>query len=210
MMLAAIACLSSCDSHFDFPDTEMKVGHVLCSDGVVRALDRLDPVTDRPVAVVYHIDRDGEESGDGLAVWLWDITGHSLADSIPVPQGTSASLENRDGNANTYAIFSTKDVCSQLAGVVFDLWSKGQSAYIPSVAEMRLLYEALPEIGSVIAALGGDALSDGTDGCWYWTSTEVEGQQSDKAWLYSMTSGSIQETPKTQVHRCRPVITLNR
>ena len=35
----------------------------------------------------------------------------------------------------------------------------------------------------------------------YWTSTEVEGQQTVKAWLYSTASGAMQETPKTQAHK---------
>ena len=48
------------------------------------------------------------------------------------------------------------------------------------------------------------------ENCWYWTSTEVEGQQAEKAWLYSMGSGAMQETPKTKVHKVRPIITLNR
>ncbi|MDY5681501.1 MAG: DUF1566 domain-containing protein, partial [Prevotella sp.] len=42
-----------------------------------------------------------------------------------------------------------------------------------------------------------------------WTSTEVQGQETAKAWLYSLASGSIQETPKTQPHKIRPIITLN-
>ncbi len=209
MMLTAIAVLASCDAHTDFPDTGLKVGHVLCSDGSTRALENLDYSVDTPVAVVFDVSHN-DGGSMGLAVWLRDLPMLAMADSIPVMQGTSASLEDRDGNANTYALYSAKDVYSPLAGAVFDMWTKGQSAYIPSVAEMRVLHEALPGIGATIVALGGDALNDGTDGCWYWTSTEVEGQQADKAWLYSMASGSIQETPKTQAHRCRPIITLNR
>lgn len=48
------------------------------------------------------------------------------------------------------------------------------------------------------------------DDCWYWTSTEVAGQETGKAWLYSLGSGAMQETPKTQAHKARPIITLNR
>lgn len=209
MMLAAIAVLASCDAHVDYPDTGLKIGHVLYSDGKTGPAKQQGISTGTPVAVVFDVSHDNDSS-TGLAVWLHDLPDMSIADSIPVMQGTSASLDDRDGNANTYALYSARDVHSQLASAVFDMWSKGQSAYIPSVAEMRVLHDALPCISGIIAALGGDALDDGTDGCWYWTSTEVEGQQADKAWLYSMTSGSIQETPKTQPHRCRPIITLNR
>ena len=38
---------------------------------------------------------------------------------------------------------------------------------------------------------------------------EVEGQQTVKAWLYSTASGAMQETPKTQAHKVRPIITIN-
>jgi hypothetical protein len=46
--------------------------------------------------------------------------------------------------------------------------------------------------------------------CWYWTSTEVSGQETAKAWLYSTGSGAMQETPKTQAHKLRPIITMNK
>ncbi len=51
-------------------------------------------------------------------------------------------------------------------------------------------------------------LSDAYGECWLWSSTEVEGQKENKAWLYSMQSGTIQETPKIQEHKFRPVISL--
>lgn len=85
----------------------------------------------------------------------------------------------------------------------------GQSAYVPSVAQMRLLYAARGIINPVIEKCGGDPLPTEADECWYWTSTEVEGQQTVKAWLYSTASGAMQETPKTQAHKVRPIITIN-
>ncbi|KAA5304427.1 DUF1566 domain-containing protein, partial [Phocaeicola dorei] len=36
----------------------------------------------------------------------------------------------------------------------------------------------------------------------------VEGQATAKAWLYSLGSGAIQETPKWQPHKARPIITI--
>jgi citrate synthase len=51
-------------------------------------------------------------------------------------------------------------------------------------------------------------LPDAADDCWYWTSTEVEGQETAKAWLFSMGSGAIQETPKLQGHKVRAIVTL--
>ena len=65
-------------------------------------------------------------------------------------------------------------------------------------------------VNPVLEKCDGDILpTDSTGDCWYWTSTEVEGQQTAKAWLYSIGSGAMQETPKTQAHRIRPIITLN-
>ena len=75
---------------------------------------------------------------------------------------------------------------------------------------MRLLYSMKEVINPVIEKCGGEPLPDMADDCWYWTSTEVEGQESAKAWLYSVGSGAMQETPKTQPHRARPIITLNK
>ena len=84
-----------------------------------------------------------------------------------------------------------------------------QSAYVPSVAEMRLLYTMRKIINPVIEQCGGEPLPLDENDCWYWTSTEVEKQQTAKAWLYSMGSGAMQETPKVQAHKVRPIITIN-
>lgn len=95
-----------------------------------------------------------------------------------------------------------------MAEAVFALWRYGQSSYIPSVAQMRMLYNAKGQINPIIRMCGGDELPDAADDCWYWTSTEVAEQEKAKAWLYSMGSGSMQETPKTQAHKVRAIITL--
>ena len=97
-----------------------------------------------------------------------------------------------------------------MAEAVFDLWCYGQSAYVPSVAQMRLLYTIRETVNPVIEQCGGDLLPLTDGDCWYWTSTEVAEQETAKAWLYSMGSGAIQETPKTQAHKVRPIITINR
>ena len=105
-------------------------------------------------------------------------------------------------------LYGTTDVKSPLAERVFDMWRYGQSAYIPSVAQMRLLYHAKDIINPYILKCGGTPIPDEDDDCWYWTSTEVEGQATAKAWLYSLGSGAIQETPKWQPHKARPIITI--
>ena len=101
------------------------------------------------------------------------------------------------------------DFSSPVAEKVFDLWRYGQSAYIPSVAQMRLLYQARDAINPYIVKCGGTPIPDDENDCWYWTSTEVKGQETAKSWLFSLGSGAIQETPKWQAHKARPVITLN-
>jgi hypothetical protein len=96
-----------------------------------------------------------------------------------------------------------------MAEQVFDMWRYGQSAYVPSVAQMRLLYAAKEYVNPLIEKCGGEPLPDDSDEVWYWTSIEVSGQTTAKAWLYSLGSGAIQETPKDQAHKVRPIITLN-
>lgn len=201
--------LSACDAHKDFPDTSMRAGHILCTDGTVLSCDGYEQSGKQAIAVVFYVNRDGGTEGCGYAVYLWDIDAEAFADSIGTAQGTSADLTAYDGNTNTFALFSTTDVSSPLAEKVFDLWRYGQSAYIPSVAQMRLLYYAKDTINPYIVRCGGTPLPSEEDDCWYWTSTEVAGQETAKAWLYSLGSGAMQETPKQQRHKARPIITLN-
>jgi hypothetical protein len=129
---------------------------------------------------------------------------------LGIKQGTSCSITAHDGNENTYALLNTAKAASPLAESVFAMWQYGQSAYIPSVEQMRLLYSAKSTINPILEQLGGEPLPDEADDCWYWTSTEVDGQDSHKAWLYSLGSGAMQETPKLQAHRSRPIVTLNK
>ena len=210
MMMAATAILfTSCDDHKDFPDTAMKVGHILCTDGKVLPFEQYEQSGKTAIAVVFHINQNEDIEGNGYAVYLDDIAPEAFADSIGVAQGTSASLTAYDGNTNTLALYDTRDVSSPLAEKVFDLWRYGQSAYIPSVAQMRLLYQARYAINPYIVKCGGTPIPDDENDCWYWTSTEVKGQETAKSWLFSLGSGAIQETPKWQAHKARPVITLN-
>ena len=201
--------LSSCDAHKDFPDTAMKVGHILCTDGNVHSIEEVKAKKKEPIAVVFYINQSEDVEGNGYAVYLKDVSPTSLADSLGIIQGTSTSVTALDGNANTYSIYSTKDTSSPLAEEVFQLWRYGQSAYIPSVAQMRLIYSMKTVINPYIIACGGTPFPDEANECWYWTSTEVKGQASVKAWLYSLESGGMLETPKIQAHKARPIVTLN-
>lgn len=207
--IALTPALTACDAHRDFPDTSMKVGHVLCTDGKVLSYEECEKQGKEAIAVVFHINSDENIEGRGYAVYLHDLQPEVFADSIGIAQGTSADLDAYDGNANTFAIYASTGCGSPAAQAVFDMWRYGQSAYIPSVAQMRLLYAAKPYITKVLADLGGDTLPDDADEAWYWTSTEVAGQETVKAWLYSLGSGAMQETPKLQSHKIRPMITIN-
>ena len=202
--------LAACDAHIEVPDTAVRPGHILCTDGTALPYSEYKRSGKQAIAVVFDTGQHGETEGNGYAVYLWDIAPAAFADSLGVEQGTSADMTAYDGNANTFALYDTQETASPMAEAVFDLWYYGQSAYVPSVAQMRLLYAARDVVGPIIGRCGGDPLptADGEE-CWYWTSTEVEGQQTAKAWLYSMSSGAMQETPKIQAHRVRPIITIN-
>lgn len=208
--LAGVALvLTSCDAHQDFPDTGLKIGHVLCTDGRTYTLDGMRKAGKQPIAIVFHVNGNPDIEGNGYAVYLHELDATQFADSLGVTQGTSCDLSAMDGNGNTYAMYATRDCGSPLADAVFDLWQYGQSAYIPSVAQMRLMYAARDIINPLIEECGGDPLPTTDDSDWYWTSTEVKDMNAAKAWLYSLSSGAIQETPKLQAHPARPVITLN-
>ena len=198
--------LVGCDEHRDFPDTSVKTCDILCTDGEVVRFDDLSSEDKEPIAAVCHINQRDDMEGTAYAVYLWDILPEAYSDSIGVKQNTSANVMAFDGNSNTYAMYGSGS--SPAAEAVFDMWRYGQSAYIPSVAQLRLLYAAKCTINSYIERCGGDVIPDNPDECWYWSSTEVKGQESAKAWLFSLSSGALQETPKGQVHKIRPIITL--
>ena len=196
----------SCDEHREFPDTAMKTCDILCTDGKVVRFEDMESQGKKPIAVVFHINQTDNMEGTGYAVYLWDIASAEFSDSIGVKQTTSANVTAYDGNSNTYAMYASG--VSPAADEVFNMWHYGQSAYIPSVAQMRLLYQAKSAVNAYIQRCGGDVIPDNPDECWYWTSTEVKDQESAKAWLYSLASGALQETPKEQPHKIRPIITL--
>jgi hypothetical protein len=209
-LLALIAVgLTACDEHQDYPDTSTKVGHILCTDGTVMTYEAYARSGKEAIGVVFYLSHDEDEEGYGYAVYLHDLSSAAFSDSLGVEQGTSADLSTYDGNSNTFALYASDNASSPMAQQVFELWRYGQSAYVPSVAQMRLLYAAKSDINPLLTLCGGEALPEDSDEVWYWTSTEVSGQQTAKAWLYSLGSGAIQETSKRQAHKVRPIVTLN-
>ena len=200
------ATLASCDEHIEFPDTAMKICDILCTDGEVVRYDDVESKGKTPIGVVFHVNQDGKTEGTGYAVYLWDVPSSAFCDSIGVKQNTSANPTAFDGNANTYAMYASG--FSSAAESVFAMWRYGQSAYIPSVAQLQLLYASRSAVNDYINKCGGEVIPDEPSQCWYWSSTEVSGQEPDKAWLFSLASGALQETPKIESHKIRPIITL--
>ena len=136
---AAVLC-AACDTHIDVPDTAVRPGHILCEDGTALPYAQYEQSGKKAIAVVFDTEKRGDTEGDGYAVYLWDIAPQAFADSLGIAQGTSADIMAYDGNENTFALYDTQETASPMAEAVFDLWRYGQSAYVPSVAEMRLLY----------------------------------------------------------------------
>ena len=168
---AAALTLAACDAHIETPDMTVRPGHVLCDDGTALSYAQYKTSGKQAVAVVFDTGQHGDTGGNGYAVYLWDIAPQAFADSL----GVEADTEAFDGNANTFALYDTQETASPMAAAVFDLWRYGQSAYIPSVAQMRLLYAARETVNPVLELCGGDTLPADIDGdCWYWTSTEVD------------------------------------
>ena len=208
-IMASALVLSACDAHKDFIDYSMHVGDVLTTDGDVMRYTDYKNSGKEAIGVVFHVNDEGNVGeGRGYAVYLWDMDGLAYADTVSISQKTGTDVDAYDGNANTYAMMQNTAVGSPLADAVFPMWKMGQSAFIPSVAEMRLLKAHKQEVNSIIERCLGDELPDIADECWYWTSTGVQGQEDYKAWLYSLQSGAIQETPKDQPHKARPIISI--
>lgn len=206
-----LCCLifTSCHCDHDEPAVFNK-GHVLCSDGTVMSLCKYRESKKEAVGIVFDVNNDSDSDILGYAVYIKECPELAFADECGVAQNSSASLTEKDGNTNTYSIYTTEEVSSPMAEYVFDIWPYGQSAYIPSVTELRLLYASKDYVNERIRAVGGDPISDDDSACWIWSSTEVEGQQENKAWLFSMNYGSIIETPKNQAHQFRPIIAIRK
>ena len=84
--------LTACDDHQDFPDTAMKVTHILTTDGKVMPYDTYEQSDKQAIAVVFHINQREDLEGNGYAVYLWDIAPEAFADSIGVELCKSADL----------------------------------------------------------------------------------------------------------------------
>ncbi len=214
LLLSLCAC--NCE-HNTEPQPPFNVGWVVCTDGEIVPYCTYTQNKDQykvPIALVYWVNPDYSADIAGYAVYLNDLDPAAFSDTEMESQGTSTDIRAFDGNENTWTLHSNEKINSPLAQNVFSIWQYGQSAYIPSVGQLALLFQAKNnkerKLNERLAGIGGDPLADEADYCWYWSSTEVAGQEAGKAWLYSMHSGTIHETPKLQEHKSRPIITLYR
>lgn len=203
--------LVSCDEHEPI-DPDIHVGYVLCDDHTAMSLEQFK--TQSHINAVGVVFAEASEDHPAMAVMLNEISPISFADTLGMKQGTSGDLTAYDGNTNTITLANTKDsktgYGSPLADYVFRNHAFGQSDFIPSVAEMRLLSQTRAIVNEVISELGGDIVSaDPTNGsCWYWTSTEVKENESNQAWLCSAANGGVQPTPKDERHPARAIVYL--
>lgn len=216
LVFLAAMFLSACDEH-EFFDTSVHPGHILCADGrMLSEEDYLSQTTTRAVGVVFSGRLD---DGRYLAVLLKDGGDLQFCDTLDMKQGTSCSETAYDGFTNTTALQNNRDerggYGSPLGDAVFSVHVYGQSDFIPSIAEWRLLYSSRQIVNGTLALLaqmGEDVdLLDTSGGpsCWYWTSTEVEGNDANQAWLFSLASGAVHETPKTEFHRYRAIVSVH-
>lgn len=218
MPVVAMALISilfvnaSCDSH-EAIDKVNHIGYVLCSDHTCMSLADFEQAEGKTAVGVVFAEKT--EDHPTLVVSL-DEYYDCFCDSAGMENNTSASLTAYDGNTNTVAMqacYTYNDSLKIYQGCPiamkpFSDGHFGQSLYIPSVAEMRLLTAVAPSINSIIQALKGQTIKlDGN--CWYWTSTEVNGNTANQAWLCSAKNGGIQETPKSESHRARAIVQLN-
>lgn len=210
-LLAALLLTLSSVSCSDYrkPDPTVRVGYLLLDNHACVSYDsyQANP-TGKPVGVVF-----AQKTADHpiLAVMLNELN-DAFCDSVGMANGTSGDLSKYDGSENTMAMYRSYDENtrhgSPLAMKMMAHHENGQSDYIPSVAEMRLLCHAAPVINRIIVELGGAPLQLSGD-CWYWTSTEVSNNKELQAWLLSSVNGGILETPKTQAHRARAIVKVS-
>lgn len=228
--LLTVMLLGACDDH-DTIDSTIQAGQVLCADGRIVTPEMCEAEGAKAVGVVFAPQTDDHPV---LVVMLDETPALAFCNALGTEQGTSGSTTAFDGFANTVAMqgvsagsseqYETVEVDSQAVQMPTGEWSKGKSAladyaftshtylqsdYIPSVAEMQLLYRSRDRVNAVIRRLGGTPLTTDGKGCWYWTSTEVAANKGNQAWLFSMADGSRQATPKTNSYHARFIMEYN-
>lgn len=204
-MLAVFPFLTSCDNHTfeDMSWHSWTPGMVYCSNGEVTTYDKCIANGNTPEAVLFYIEINGEMSGAAYAVSLKNYEGKAFSnpDTAYFAQGTSANILQLDGEMNTTAL-RYNQIESPIAK------SCHPKYFIPSVAEMYKLYSARDVVNETIKQCDGDVLPIDNQNCWYWTSTECEDAQTDRAWRYSLYSGRFESSDKHSAFPIRPIMTI--
>ena len=224
LIVFCILMLVSCDDHQPV-DLDIHPGYILCDDGRIIQDFLYDPSVHTPVAVVFAEKTDAHPI---LAVLLDEVNMVAFADTLSFDQKTSCSLTEYDGYANTVALqtsFISRDslvikdnkadprnyYTSPLGLLAFNSHRFSQSDYVPSVQELGLLYLSLDRVNAVIVKCGGTPVCQTPvgAGCWYWSSTEVDGNKLNQSWLFSMADGSIHKAPKINCYNARLIVEYN-
>lgn len=206
--LLTIFSFTSCDD-YQPTDHAVHVGYILCDNHSCMAPDAyFAQNAHKAVGVVF---AEQTEDHPLMAVMLKELEG-VFCDSVGLANGTSGSLTAFDGSANTRAMHKSYNAetkkGSPLAMALYTFHDNGQSDFLPSVAEQRLLNVSARSINPIIEKLGGTPIAFEGD-CWYWTSTEVSDNSGYQAWLCSSVNGGILETPKTESHKARAIVQVN-
>lgn len=230
--LLTLTCFCSCDEH-EHVDLDIHVGDILCSDGRIVRSSVFDSSKEKAVGVVF---AEQDDKHPVLAVMLDEVKNIAFADTLSFDQKTSCSVDSCDGFTNTVALETTylpgmrqhrvwRDSVyvneyyqdPHYYGSPLGLYSFyhhyfGQSDFVPSVMELQLLYKSLGTVNPIIQMLGGTPIGTQANkdaGCWYWSSTEVEGNSMNQAWLVSMADGSQHKAPKINFYRARLIVEYN-
>ncbi len=208
MLMIAITIFStSCDNHEPI-DRDIHVGYVLCNDhSCMDTASYFNQTKRKAVGVVFAEKTDDHPA---LAV-MFDELNEVFCDSVGMVNGTSTDITSFCGFKNTVAMYNSYSAetgkGSPLAMEMINFHANGQSDYLPSVAEQRLLASSSRVINPVLERLGGTPIALEGD-CWYWTSTEVEDNPGVQAWLCSADNGRFLPTPKTQRHKARAIVEI--
>ena len=208
MLMVAITIFStSCDNHEPI-DRDIHVGYVLCNDHSCMDTASYFNQTKRKAVGVVFAEKTDEHPA--LAV-MFDEVNEVFCDSVGMVNGTSTDVTSFCGFKNTVAMYNSYSAetgkGSPLAMEMINFHTNGQSDYLPSVAEQRLLASSSRVINPVLERLGGTPIALEGD-CCYWTSTEVEDNPGVQAWLCTTDNGRVLATPKTQRHKARAIVEI--
>lgn len=222
-LFVGVFFLSSCDEHEAVAAVDMYYhpGYIVCDDGeVYSSVEELKESNSKAFAVICSELLDDTRY---LAVLLTEQEDLAFCTAY-TSTGASYDISAYNGFSNTVAMQSVNSIDStSVPGIklkiecpvalnAFNSHAVGQSDFLPSVAELRMLYSNKYVVNKTLSSLAQegydvDLISYNTpEKGWLWTSTEVEENPTNQAWLFSMFSGTMQETPKTQEHPSRLIM----